>query len=123
MAFEIIEQWANAITEFEGWYPGSRSFRNNNPGNLRYIRQNGAHNDGGGYAKFNSYEQGWNALMTMLANAAAGKSKVYQPSMTLVHFFQVYAPSADGNHPIEYAKFVAKRLDVDPFRTKIGTFL
>jgi hypothetical protein len=39
----------------EGWYPGSRSFVNNNPGNIRYgefARSHGATGEAGGFAVF-----------------------------------------------------------------------
>lgn len=131
----LLEEWAFAIKEFEGWYPGSRSYRNNNPGNLRWSKYQSATEDG--FAVFSSYEEGWKGLLYQLRIAADGRSGVYDPEMTLFNpnfvsdeetpyelpgFFQVYAPSSDNNHPENYAKFVADRLDISP-STKIKTLV
>src|SRR4051812_25836093 len=32
---DVIRKWADAIQLHEGWFVGSKSYRNNNPGNLR----------------------------------------------------------------------------------------
>lgn len=66
----------------------------------------------GGFSYFSSYEEGFNALVHQLKIAIDGRSKVYKPTMTLLDFFNVYAPSSDGNFPRSYATFVAKRLGV-----------
>lgn len=118
-----IKDWALAIQSEEGYYPpgysakfpdGSRSWRNNNPGNLRYVGQlNATGADRNGFAVFLNYDGGMSALVKMLTNAATGLSKVYRPEMTLEQFFQVYAPSSDGNAPVRYAEHVASRLGVD----------
>ena len=110
-----IHEWALAIKEYEGWKPGSRSFRNCNPGNLRYYKQIGSTGkDRNGFAIFPSYEVGINALMRQLVIAANGTSKAYRSTMTLIDFFRVYAPSSDNNEPDRYAQFVANKLQVDP---------
>lgn len=110
-----IGAWADAIQEFEGWsgpsarYPlGTRSFRNNNPGNLRYSPFETGQD--GGFSKFATYADGRAALVHQLRIAAEGKSKVYAPTDTLLAFFGKYAPSSDGNHPQAYAAFVAGKL-------------
>ena len=107
-----IEQWAAAITKVEGYYPGSRAYRNNNPGNLRWSPfQAGTK---GGFSYFLTYDKGWKALLHQLTIAANGKSKVYKPTDTLYVFFEKYAPSADKNNPKEYAETVAKQLAISP---------
>ena len=109
-----IIKWASTIQEFEGWKPGSRSFRNNNPGNIRYIGQPSATGkDDKGFCIFKTYQDGFNCLCEILMNACTGKSKVYYPAMTLLQFFEKYAPSSDNNSPDNYAKFVAKRIGVE----------
>lgn len=106
-----VEAFAEAIKIYEGYYPESRSFRNNNPGNLHYAQQPGATGaDAGGLAIFSTYEFGWNALVHQLTIAINGMSQVYNPEMTFLEFFQKYAPSSDNNNPEKYAKFVAERL-------------
>lgn len=106
-----IEKFAEAIKVHEGWYIGSRSYRNNNPGNLKFVGQAGARKEvGGSFCVFDSYQAGWDALINMITNAVYGKSQVYRPTMTVLQFFQKYAPSADSNNPEKYAAFVAARV-------------
>ena len=105
-----LELWAEAIKQFEGWNPGSVSYRNNNPGNVRSVA--------GPFKKFLTYEEGWNYLLDYLTRAATGKHAAYRPDMNLQEFFGVYAPSSDGNHPNNYANFVGKKIGVD-IKTKI----
>lgn len=89
---------------------GSLSYKNCNPGNLRWSpMQDGQR---GGFSYFSTYEEGFNALLHQLKISVDGRSKVYKPTMTLLEFFNVYAPSSDGNFPRSYATFVAKRLGV-----------
>lgn len=122
-----LDDWGAAIKDFEGYFPpggqypeGSVSFRNNNPGNLRWS----PFEDGnrGGFSYFSTYEKGWEALLHQLRIAANGQSKVYTPEDTLLRFFEKYAPSSDNNYPEVYANFVAKRMGV-PVTTKIKTLL
>jgi len=121
-----IQEWAEAIKIYEGWGNGTRSFRNNNPGNLKYFGQKGSiGKDSGGYAIFNTYQDGMNALMRQLTIAADGTSRAYSARahdlnkedsryLTLPEFFGVYAPHRDMNDPTAYALFVANKLQVDP---------
>jgi hypothetical protein len=108
----------------EGWSPpnskypaGTRSYRNNNPGNIKYgpfAESCGATGkDKDGFAKFESYLDGFNTLKALINNAATGKSSIYKPTMTLEQFFSKYAPSTDGNDPSAYARTVARKLGVD----------
>jgi hypothetical protein len=101
-----LSLWIQAITDMEGAKPSR-----NNPGNLRFIGQKYAVNDGG-FCKFDTPKHGYDALKTLLINACTGKSKVYKPTMTLLDFYNKYAPSTDGNDPKNYANFVAKRIGV-----------
>ena len=113
-----IIQWAKAIKEEEGWfaprkeYPrGSVSWRNNNPGNLRYSKFQVRIKNG--YSVFDTYIDGWKALIFQLTIALNGKSKVYKPHMSLLEFFQKYAPGEDNNRPRKYAQNVASKLGVN----------
>ncbi len=112
----LVEKMADAIQKFEGWFNGSLSQRNNNPGNIKYFGgpkwQGQVGVDNRQFVIFDSYENGRRALIISLRNAATGKSGVYNPDMSFTEFFRVYAPSADNNHPEAYAKFVADQLDV-----------
>lgn len=115
-ASPVVSKMAEAIKAFEGWAPGSRSYRNNNPGNLRpvgfsYDGQIGL--DEQGHAIFDTYESGWSALLRQLDLAFSGQSAFYGPSMTLYEFFARYA---EGNQR-PYAEFVAAQLGVSPETT------
>ena len=109
-----ITAFCKAIQNHEGWFEGSRSWRNNNPGNLRYCSQALAINfDDKNFAVFANYNDGFTTLKNMIRNAAGGKSKVYKPTMTIADFFKVYAPAEDNNDPDAYAKAVAKAINAD----------
>jgi hypothetical protein len=113
-----ISQFAEAIKLYEGWhapgapgYPkGSVSYRNKNPGNLRYspFESSNVNN----FSVFKTYEDGWKALIHQVRIAVTGKSKVYKPSDSILQFFDKYAPSSDNNYPVNYAKYVASKIGV-----------
>lgn len=119
---DLLDEFCKAIHEYEGYfqpsprYPkGSRSWRNNNPGNIRCTpiknsRANGT--DTLGFCTFQDYETGYMALKVMIANACSGKSKVYNPEMSILQFFEKYAPTTDANQPMKYAAYVASKLKV-----------
>lgn len=111
---ENIKKFALAIQEYEGWYVGSRSYRNNNPGNIKYLGQKEATGQEQGFAIFPSYEIGFSVLYNMIDNAIGGKSQVYSSDMTILEFFYKYAPATDNNYPEKYAQFVAGKLGVGP---------
>jgi hypothetical protein len=120
---DYIEIWAKAIQENEGWYPGSRSYRNSNPGNFRFCGQYTAiGKDDKNFAIFPSYEVGFAHLKKVLTNACTGKSQVYKPEMTIAQFFSIYAPAFDFNDPTAYAKFVSSKLGL-PITTPIKNLL
>ena len=110
-----LHEWALAIQSFEGYYKGSKSYRNNNPGNIRYSGMFAAmalRNDGTNFCVFETYEKGLDALKVLLKRAATGLSSVYKPNDTLLQFYSKYAPSSDGNYPSTYAAYIAKSLGV-----------
>ena len=120
----MLNTFCLAIQEMEGYYPpgtkgfpnGSKSWRNKNPGNIRYIGQKRAvDQDAQKFCIFKTYEDGFLTLKEMIQRAATGASKVYRPEMTFTDFFKVYAPSSDGNYPEKYAKFVAEKCGVSVF--------
>jgi hypothetical protein len=142
--FSRLEDWAEAIKNFEDYVvPGGRyrggaiapqgslSYRNNNPGNLRSsVYEAGKRNN---FSYFDTYEDGWKALLHQLRIVANGTSPAYSAraralgkansgELTLLEFFQVYAPSEDNNHPETYANYVAKFLNVLP-TTQVKTLL
>lgn len=115
----IVEAIALAIREFEGWYEGSRSWRNHNPGNLKFAGQPGAIGaDESGHAIFNSDSNGWAALRQQIRAAFNGVSHVYSQADTFYSFFAKYA----AGNAREYAEFVAAKLGVSP-DTRLGDLL
>lgn len=110
-----IDVFCLAIKSREGFlapgenkmYPnGTSSWRNNNPGNIR--------SSSGPFIKFNTYQDGYNALKNIIIRACTGQSKVYNPNDTYYDFFGKYSPSSDNNDPKSYAEEVAKKCQVDP---------
>jgi hypothetical protein len=118
-----IEDWALAIKKHEGFFPGSASYRNNNPGNFRcsnlVMGEFGAKECVNNLAVFASYDEGWKALQQFLIYACTGELRSYKPTMTLLDFYKVYAPSSDNNNPLNYATCVANDLGVS-IDTKIS---
>lgn len=123
----LLNKFCMAIQKFEDYVPpggkyrdgtiakiGSLSWRNKNPGNIRYIGQSRAiGKDKNNFCIFKTYEDGYAELREMVIRAATGKSKVYKPTMTILDYFNTYAPTSDGNFPRAYAKFVASEIGVD----------
>ena len=111
-----IYDWAKAIEKYEGYYPQSRSYRNNNPGNIKSLD--------GSFLTFKSYQEGFDYLCDYLKRVCEGKHTGYSKGgeTTLLEFFIIYAPQADNNYPIAYAQFVAIKLGVDE-SIKIKEFL
>lgn len=92
--------------------------RNNNPGNLRFIGQTGASQGQGGFAAFNTPEEGYAALLNDLQAKLTGNSRSgLKPESTLVDFTKVYAPASDNNAPGNYAAAIANKLGIRPDAT------
>jgi hypothetical protein len=118
---ELLEAMALSIADFEsGGDLNARSYRNNNPGNLRWsgnldkLPWAGALGvDDTNHVVFTDYKSGWNALLKQLYLAFTGKSAVYNPGMTLFQFFAKYAEANTQS----YARTVAAALGVQPGAT------
>jgi hypothetical protein len=92
---------ANAIQTIEGWFPGSVSQTNNNPGNLVYAGQSGATGaSSSGFAIFPTFQAGYQALLNQI-NLDASRG------LTIAQFASKYAPAQDGNDPTSYAAQIA----------------
>lgn len=107
----LIMQMAQAIATFEGYFNQENTVakRNNNPGNLRTW---GNVPVVGGYAKFSSPEEGWQALYSQV-------DRNIDRGLTLWEFFggktgvyAGYAPASDKNDPVGYSKYVAGQVGV-----------
>lgn len=112
----LIENWALLIQNHEGYFKGSRSYRNNNPANFKsgtltpFMQSLGATGvDAGGFCIFPTYKVGFEALCSFLTKACQNKLNKYNSKMSLEDFFEVYAPSHE-NDSLTYAKYIAKGL-------------
>jgi hypothetical protein len=109
-------QLAQAIQTQEGYYPGSLAYQNNNPGNLVYAGQPGASPGAGGFAAFDTYEDGLQALYNQLnlyANGTCGACGG-QP-LTIAQMTAIYAPAGQGsNNPTAYANNISAAVGADP---------
>lgn len=103
MATAAIRALADAITRMEGYAPGTRAWRNNNPGNLRdYKKTNGQWaiwptlpHDDKGFPQFATPEAGRAALERDLG-LKVGRG------MTLEQIIYAWAPPSDGNNTAQY---------------------
>ena len=119
-----LENFCLAIEKHEGFYDGSRSQRNNNPGNMKfteYTKSMGAtHADKGGFAVFPNYYMGLECLRQFIRDASNDKLKNYK-QCTIYSFFSKYAPPFENNVET-YANFVAHRCGVS-IDTKLSDFI
>lgn len=105
----LFDTVAATIQKVEGWFPGSSSYRLNNPGNLMYAGQPGATphpltgSDGKVrvFAEFDTLANGQAALDRQIAlDASRG--------LTIAQFTAKYAPAQDSNDPASYAAAIAR---------------
>lgn len=106
-----------AIQSHEGWFLGSRSQKNHNPGNCRYSSvgylpiYEPVGKDAQNFAVFKDYATGFLYLKNLV------KSKIHtHPMWTFYQFFANYAPSSDGNNSQRYAEVVAEACGVPPIQ-------
>src|SRR3990167_1059322 len=122
-----VTDWAMAIQEHEGYWIASRSYRNRNPGNIKFTEFGKdvlgmIDKDKDNFGIFATYETGFKGLVKFLTYAIQDRLRSYNSKMTLAQFFSVYAPSSDGNSPINYAKTVAKKTCLS-INSKINEFV
>lgn len=98
----LAHQW------HEGYYRGSRSWRNNNPGNLR----NGPPSDKGGFTIFKTFAAGFAALEADLRIKICGQSRHidYSKNPKFIDYVRIYAPADDGNSPSSYVQALCRML-------------
>lgn len=104
----VVSTIAGTIQSVEGYYPGSVAYINNNPGNLIYAGQAGATQGPGGFAVFDSYDDGLAALDNQIQLYASR-------GLTISQMTAIYAPAGQGsNDPTSYANDIAGALGVSP---------
>ncbi len=86
---------------------GTHAWRDNNPGNLKGGFGAIGFDNGGGHriAVYSSAAHGWHALRSTLS------SNKYR-NRTLGGAMRIYAPSNDGNNPLQYATYLANSVGV-----------
>ena len=92
----------------EIWSGGSRSWRNNNPGNLvfgEFARNNGSLGKAGGFAIFPNYQTGYGALMSRLQTPPYSE-------WTLTKAIEQYAPPC-CNNTAAYIQFVTNSTGIN----------
>lgn len=125
--------FCTALRDYEG-KPGDLNYQLNNPGDCRpspvgylprYQPVEIIDTDTdprypyhvGKFAKFPSYEVGWQYLENMVQTMAEN-----HPVWTILDFFTHFAPSGDRNDPNAYAENVAGRCGVSPTTTLQALF-
>ena len=86
----------DAMQKQEGYFPGSRSYRNNNPGNIEYgefAKAHGATGSDGRFAIFPTYQAGRTAQEKLLFESGAYKD------LTLAQAINKWAPGFENNVP------------------------
>ena len=87
----------------------------NNPGNIR--------SNLGPFIKFKTYQEGFDYLCNYIERACTGKHDAYRPNMTVIEFFQKYAPEKDGNDPLKYAQDVVEWVGLRSIHDPISDWL
>lgn len=110
-----IQRLVYAIAEQEGWRTpteagnncGSRSYRNNNPGNLRSSPfQSGSD---GAFATFKTEQGGFAALEWDLMKKCKGETSTgLTPESTLRELIYKWAPPSDGNNAEAYLQNIVR---------------
>jgi hypothetical protein len=99
---------SEGIAEMEGHYKaGSRSQRQNNPGNLRRWGKVPVLD---GFCNFPTPTEGWAALRRQVEKNVGRGLTLYEFFGGKPGIYPGYAPDTDGNHSRHYAEFVAKRV-------------
>jgi hypothetical protein len=120
----VVSALADAIQAQEGYYPGSLSYRNNNPGNLVYVGQANAVPGLGGFAKYNSYQDGRAGLEAQITlDAVRGTDVNGSPTTTVSELLTSWAPPSENNTAAYIANVsAATGFDPDaPLSTLVGS--
>lgn len=102
----LIPQLAKVMKTHEGFFPGSRSYRNNSPANFKlgsavlseYMKKLGATGlDGGNFVIFPTLEIGTKAQEQFLRDCCSDKLTRYRSTMTIAQFVTIYAPASEND--------------------------
>lgn len=81
-----------AQTQHEGFKPGTKSYRTNNPGNI-------GNTDSGAIVTYSSLTKGIQAQQTFYNDIFSGGTRLYKPSDTLYKYLSQYAPACYHTRP------------------------
>lgn len=118
------------IREAEGWRaagtnspddPGSRSWRNHNPGNVRSSALAAAIVDG--FATFYDDMTGYFAAMALLKEYADGKIGGVEPTDTIAHALSVWTALDQGSPELNAYCDTVQRVSGVPVINQVGTLL
>ncbi len=116
-----VNALADAIQTQEGYYPGSVSYSNNNPGNLVYAAQSGASPGPGGFAVFSSYAAGRQAEVNQISlDATRGTDVNGNPILTVGDLISSWAPASAGNDTASYISSVSQQTGYSPSDNLLG---
>ncbi len=104
--FDVIKQKTELGIDSVYIPTGTLADKNNNPGNLKFVGQAGAAMGEGGFAKFNTPEDGWQALQNQIR---LDQSR----GLTLAQFVTKYAPPTENDTNL-YIQQMSQWLGVDP---------
>lgn len=108
---DIQEVWAVIPREQAvAQYWSTPAVRNFNPWNIMDTWFWGQKVAGERFTRFDTPQQGFNALVSKIENIQAGNSQVYNPNMTIMQYISRYAPASDNNNVSAYANQIAKKL-------------
>ena len=100
-ASEGLKILALAHTSIEGFFPGSKAYRTNNPGNIGTSALIGK------VGTYPTLLDGVKAQMNMFTRILEGKSKYYKADSTLGQYIATYAPPVE-NDTSAYVNHVIK---------------
>lgn len=116
---DLTEEWIENRDKWPVNIQLGLGVRNNNPGNLIYVKQPNSRPGHRGFAQFKSPEKGWNALLHQVELDQDKLGKTPKRNHTIRTFMHKYAP-AHENPTENYIKFICRKLGV-PDSTKIST--
>lgn len=119
-----LDNFGQAIFQFEGGNQGDRNVFNNNPGNIKggSFARKATGVDSKGFSVFASQGDGWDALNNLITTRAQN-----QPQWNFYDFFNYYLRGSTTANPVDnqgdstaYANYVANYMGVDP-NTTLGS--
>ena len=107
---ELTDKLSDAIAYAEGFFvTGSRSQRNNNPGDLTVDLTGTGIGFDGAFVIYATAYDGWDALKKQVFRMIDGSSAFYNPSMSILEIAMTYTSTQQET----WANNVASRLGVD----------